>query len=55
MKQLRSEMRGESTRVFKELPSQRVRTRMLVSQCCMLTVGGEEREEDHLYSDGEGH
>jgi len=54
MSQLRSMMRGESTRVFKDLPSQRVRTRMLVSQWSMFTVGGEEREEDHLYSDGGG-
>jgi hypothetical protein len=46
---------GESTRLFKVIPSQRVRTRMLVSQCSMFTVGGEEREEDYLYSDAEGH
>ena len=47
-------MKGGSTGVFKELPSETVRTRMLVSQCTMFTVGGEEREEDHLYSDAEG-
>jgi hypothetical protein len=48
-------MREGVNRSLKRVTQPESENRMLVSQCSMFTVGGEEREEDYLYSDAEGH